>query len=141
RLQPLLGVSYTRLDNEGFRERGAQDVDLRGDALKIDRATASLGLRWSADFGGGDWIVSPSLEARALRGYGDDYARLDATFEGAAAVAFEARGASLPKQRALADVGLQVRHGDRTELFLNYGYQHGDDLRSRNLGLGLRYRW
>lgn len=141
RLQPLLGVGYTRLDNDSFRESAAQDVGLNGDALKIDRATASLGLRWRADFGAGDWSVSPSLEVRALRGYGDDYASLDAAFEGAPAVGFEARGASLPKQRTVADLGLQMRHGDRTELFVNYGYQHGDDLRSRNLGLGLRYRW
>lgn len=141
RLQPLLGVSYTRLDNEGFRESGAQGLGLSGGALKVDRFTASLGLRWSANFGIGDWIVSPSLEARTLRGYADDYARLDATFESAPAVVFQTRGASLPKQRALADVGLHLRHGERTELFLNYGYRHGDDLRSRNLGFGLRYRW
>ncbi|MFD1297217.1 autotransporter domain-containing protein [Lysobacter gummosus] len=141
RLQPLLGVAYSRLDNDGFRERGAQDVGLVGRSLKIDRTTASLGLRWIGDFTRGEWTMSPSLEVRALRSYGDEYADLDVGFEGAPGFDFGIRGAALPKQRGMANLGLQASHGERISLFLDYGYQHGDEAQSRNVGLGLRYRW
>lgn len=141
RLQPLLGLAHTRLDNDGFRESGAQDVDLVGASAKLSRTTASAGLRWSADYDLGEWALSPRLEARALRGYGDKYAQVDAEFAGAPGYGFGVRSAALPKQGGLASVGVQLGRGERLSLFLDYAYQRGDGVRTRDLSAGLRYRW
>ncbi|QWP77295.1 autotransporter domain-containing protein [Lysobacter sp. K5869] len=141
RLQPLLSIARTRLDNDGFREGGAQDVDLVGASAKLARTTASAGLRWSADYDLGDWALSPRLEARALRGYGDEYAQTNLEFAGAPGYGFGVRSAALPKQGGLASAGIQLGRGERLSLFLDCAYQRGDGVRSRDLSAGLRYRW
>lgn len=141
RLQPLLAVTYNRIDNDGFRERGAQDVELIGASAKLAHTTTSTGLRWSADYDLGGWVVSPQVEARVLRGGGDGHAQVDAAFVGAPSFGFGVRSPALAKQGGLASIGLQLARGERLNLFLDYAHQQGDGVRSRDIGAGLRYRW
>jgi len=41
----------------------------------------------------------------------------------------------------LLGVGLQARHGDNLDLFVDVDYQAGGGLQSLGAGAGLRWRW
>ncbi|HVI57823.1 MAG TPA: autotransporter domain-containing protein [Luteimonas sp.] len=141
RLTPLVGVDYAKLDQEGFREEGAQDLDLIGRSQDVERTTASAGLRWETAFDSGEWTFEPTLQARWLRALGDEHAELAVAFAGAPDIGYRVRGVSWPGDRGLLGVGLQVRRGDDLDLFVDLDYQKGGGLEAKSLGAGLRWRW
>nr|WP_281349764.1 autotransporter domain-containing protein [Pseudoxanthomonas yeongjuensis] len=140
-LTPLVSVEYAKLDQEGFREEGAQDLGLIGRSQDVERTTVSAGLRWTTAFERGDWTFEPTLQARWLHAVGDEYAEQDVAFAGAPDIGYRVRGVSWPQDRGLLGVGLQMRHGDNLDLFVDVDYQQGGGLEAKNLGAGVRWRW
>lgn len=140
-LTPLVSVEYAKLDQEGFREEGAQDLDLIGRSQDVERTTVSAGLRWATAFERGEWTFEPMLQARWLHAFGDEHAEQAVAFAGASEIGYRVRGVSWPQDRGLVGIGLQLRHGDNLDLFVDVDYQKGGRLEAKHLGAGLRWRW
>ncbi len=141
RLQPLLSVEYAKVGQQGFREHGAQDLDLIGSAQDVERTTTTAGLRWSTAFARGGWMLEPTVEVRWLHTFGDAYAEQELTFAGAPGMGYRVRGVSWPRDRGLLGVGLRAHYGDKLDLFIDVDHQQGGGLESRNIGAGIRWRW
>jgi fibronectin-binding autotransporter adhesin len=140
-LTPLVSVEYATLAQEGFREDGADDLDLIGRSQDVERTTVTAGLRWSTAFERGDWTFEPTVQARWLHAFGDEHAEQAMAFAGAPEIGYRVRGVGWPQDRGLLGVGLQLRHGDNLDLFVDVDYQKGGGLESKNLGAGMRWRW
>jgi len=140
-LTPLVSVEYAKLDQEGFREDGADDLDLIGRSQDVERTTVTAGLRWTAAFERGDWTFEPTVQARWLHAFGDEHAEQTLAFAGAPEIGYRVRGVSWPQDRGLLGVGLQMRHGDNLDLFVDVDYQKGGGLEAHNVGAGVRWRW
>ena len=137
-LTPLVSVEYARLDQERFREAGADDLNLVGGSQDVERTTVSAGLRWTTAFERGDWTIEPTVQARWLHAFGDEHAEQTLAFVGAPDAGFRMRGVGWPQDRGLLGVGLQARHGDNLDLFVDVDYQAGGGLETRGIGAGLR---
>jgi T5SS/PEP-CTERM-associated repeat protein/autotransporter-associated beta strand protein len=139
-LQPFATFQRDVFDVQGFREHGAQDIDIVSHSQGGDRITAGLGLRWSGAFQRGEWIVEPTAQARWLHTMGDRTVEFELAYAGAPDVNYLVRGATFPEDRGLLGLGLSAHKGN-VELFVDYDYQLGDAFQAHNLSTGLRYRW
>src|SRR5690606_18599085 len=111
-LQPLLGAEWSLLSTDGFRETGADDLDLVGSAQNVERTTASAGLRWSGGYDSGAWTFAPTAQLRWLHTFGDRAAAFDLAFAGAPEASYRVRGVAVPEDRGLLAVGLQASRGN-----------------------------
>ncbi len=139
-LQPLLGAEWSLLSTERFRETGADDVNLVGSAQNVERTVASAGLRWSGEYGAGEWTFAPVVQARWLHTFGDLEAEFALAFAGAPDATWRVRGVTVPEDRGLLGVGFQASR-DNLDLFLDLDYQAGDGFEAASFGTGLRWRW
>lgn len=140
-LTPLVSVEHAKLDQERFREEGAGDLDLIGGSQDVERTTVSVGLRWSVAFESGAWTLEPAAQVRWLHALGDGHAEQTLAFAGAPGIGYRVRGVSWAQDRGLIGVGLQARHGENFDLFVDVDYQSGGGLESKGVGAGLRWRW
>ena len=139
-LQPLLAVEYSKLSTEGFREHGADEVNLVGRSQDVERTVASAGLRWNGEFGGGKWIWSPTAQARWLHTFGDRAAAFDMAFAGAPDAGFRVRGVAVPEDRGLVGIGVRASRG-ALDVFADVDYQAGDGFKAASFGAGVRWHW
>jgi outer membrane autotransporter protein len=139
-LQPLLSVEFNKLSTEGFREDGADEVNLIGRSQDVERTVAGAGVRWTGEFSAGTWTFAPTAQARWLHTFGDLDAEFDVAFAGAPDTSFRVRGVTVPEDRGLVGIGLQASR-DTLDVFADVDYQAGDGFKSASFGAGLRWRW
>jgi T5SS/PEP-CTERM-associated repeat protein/autotransporter-associated beta strand protein len=139
-LQPLLSVEFNKLSTEGFREDGADEVNLIGRSQDVERTVAGAGVRWTGEFSAGTWTFAPTAQARWLHTFGDLDAEFAVAFAGAPDTSFRVRGVTVPEDRGLVGIGLQASR-DTLDVFADVDYQAGDGFKSASFGAGLRWRW
>ena len=139
-LQPLLSVEFGKLSTEGFREHGADDVDLVGRSQDVARTVVGAGLRWTGEYDAGAWTLAPTAQARWLHAFGDRAAEFDLAFAGAPEIGYRVRGVETPEDRGLVGIGLRASR-DAVDVFADFDYQAGGGFRAASFGMGVRWRW
>lgn len=123
-LRPLLGVQYTHLTQDQFRETGADSLNLAVAKNQTDSVRLSAGARLSSEFGTGKSVVwVPRFSARWMAELGESDQLVTAGFADSAAGTFVTQGADFGDQFLLAGAGLAVDVGMATRLFVNYDLQ------------------
>lgn len=141
RWRPFVSLQYDKAEQDAFAETGAGDVGLIGRGDSIARTTAGIGLAWSTTINSGAWSVEPMIDVRRLHASGDLSARFDAAFTGSPGSHHAVRGIEVPADRTQLGLGLVAHRGQGLGLFVEYDYQHGDELEHHELGAGVRVRW
>ncbi|QWF18835.1 autotransporter outer membrane beta-barrel domain-containing protein [Lysobacter capsici] len=140
-LTPLISIERARVKTDGFREVGADDLNLVVSSHHTRRTTVSAGLAWTGSFARGGWTFEPNAQLRWLHGIGDLHAQTEVALAGAPDFPSRARGVSWPKNRGMAGLGITARQNEKLDVSLEYGYQHSDRLESNNWNASLQYRW
>ena len=140
-LQPLLSAEHVRLNSDGFREHGAQDLDLVARAQRLDRTTVGAGLRWSGQYGEGAWRFAPAAELRWLHDSGDTTAFGEMALAGTPDAWSRIDGLSASPDRGQARLGFKASREGGLELAIGYDYQHAGRVEAHSADLSIGYRW
>jgi subtilase-type serine protease len=134
--EPFLGIEWTHLDQEGFREHGG-DQKLRSKGWNGSNATGSLGAR-------GEWLVARKILQAELswkHTFGNVDSRTDFSFNGGKSA--EIFGVRSNRNALAANFGITIPLGQtgKTTLKLSYDGLIGDNSQTHGGFATLNYHW
>ena len=136
---PRLDVGYLSLSEDGFRESGADFLDLNVDDRDADYWSSALGLRAAARYDLDAWALLPRLDISWRHLFSDDARGVEASFRDYPGQGFTVYGLE-PAQDALQmQAGVRAVITDRANAFLQYGLLLGDDVTSQDVSLGFNW--
>jgi outer membrane autotransporter protein len=142
-VQPFLGTRFIRLDEDGFTEEGADDLN-----LKVDDRTAYSwklypGVKVSRVVKTGEHsLFVPELSVRLVRELRDRNDSINASFVGApAAGSFSVEGVDIARNSIELGAGFKVLEGENFQVGLDFGTEINSARRSYLANVGMKYRW
>lgn len=135
-LEPYLNLSWSRLEVDGWREKGGFAA-LRGRSETYDGVTSLLGLRTYAS-------LSDRVDLRLNLGWQHAFGDIDS--EGIhqfrdGSDQFRVQGVSASRNSALAGLGLEVNLTDGLDLTVGYDGLFGNDSQSHSGTASLMWSW
>ncbi len=91
-IDPFAGLEFFHLDEDGYTETGADDVNLTVAGRSIDALLAELGVRLAADIRSGNVTWTPQVSAAWVHDFNIDGRRIVAGFTGAPGTSFAIEG-------------------------------------------------
>jgi uncharacterized protein YhjY with autotransporter beta-barrel domain len=141
RVEPLLGVYYSKLEAIRFSERGGGDANLVVSSDSFDATTAGIGVRFSGLPGQTERKWRPTADIRYLHDLQDDRPFARNAFAGATVPDFGVNGFAAERNRWNVGLGLSYRLSPVSSGFIEYRGDIGSDDRAHSLNLGLRLGW
>jgi outer membrane autotransporter protein len=123
---PYVSVSDLHLLQNGFTEQGSA-MGLTAPSQSHDATFGTAGVRYGYGF---DWSLGHSWLAGYLawrRAFSGADLGMDATFNGVPNSTFEAEGQNLPRNLAIAGVGLNTEVNARWSWYVDADYQAGSE--------------
>jgi uncharacterized protein YhjY with autotransporter beta-barrel domain len=117
---PFASLRYIYLNEESFRERGADSLNLRVDHRNTDSLTSELGLRLARIFEVKYGSLIPEVSAAWSYDFDIDDRVITATFEGSPGAAFSIDGQPVERNGAVLGVGLTFIHKSGFSTSLRY---------------------
>ena len=140
-LQPFAALQYMYLDEEGYRESGAEGVNL----LVDDRYTSSLisdvGLRFYLPFERKLDACIPEVTVAWRHDFDVDDRHITAAFDGAPGVSFTTEGDSLSQDGLFVGCGVTLLNKKGVSVNVRYSGEIRSDYKSHMLYGGLRYEF
>lgn len=140
-IEPLAGLRYTYLSQDGFTEVGAGSIGLATRSQSAQSLLGSLGLRFAKSFDIDAGRLAVEARGRWQHEFGDGDMVLDASFTGAPAASFAVQGARIARDSAVLGAGLSLRLDRRFTLFADYDLRLNRDLTAHAATAGLRVTW
>ena len=140
-LQPLVGLQYLYLSQQGFDESGGPAA-LNVDGSQATSLRSSLGGRLVVDRLTGPWgsVWTPYWHARWVAELLDDHRLITASFNGAPpGGAFTAQGTKLGQNYGVFGKGLAVQLSDQWSLYGNFDVMSGGRIYTETGSLGAVY--
>ncbi|KFC74548.1 Outer membrane autotransporter barrel precursor [Bosea sp. LC85] len=141
KVEPLAGLRYTFLRQDGVSETGAGSIGLRTPSQSAQSLLGSLGLRLATSFDIGTSRLALEARGRWQHEFLDDVMVLNASFIGAPAASFPVRGARVARDSAVIGAGLSLQIGRRLTLFADYDASLNGDVTAHAATAGLRVTW
>ncbi|WP_031373028.1 autotransporter domain-containing protein [Lysobacter antibioticus] len=141
RIEPLLGVYYSKLEAIRFSERGGGDANLVVSSDSFDTTTAGIGVRFSGLPGQGARKWRPTADIRYLHDLQDDRPFARNAFAGASVPDFAVNGFAAERNRWNVGLGLSYQLSPVSSGFIEYRGDIGSDDRAHSLNMGLRLGW
>ena len=138
-LEPVAGLDYQHLREDGFSESGASFLNLDIAGRVTDSALSNLGLSASRLIRFDSWKVLSRLGLSWRRRLGNDRPSLDAAFVGYGSAPFSVSGAEFASDLVLAEAGLSVSMRPGLDFFADYSLAFADDYQALTLTAGLVY--
>lgn len=133
RLTPFLDVQYSRVDRNGFVERGAGGFGLRSNAQSIDRWQTGLGLRanrhWALSHGRSVEISAHAQWQRTIASHGDMF---NASFAGLEQWQ-PLLGVGLSRYSSVFGIGMDASLWRHAALNVRYDYERGQRTAAQSL--------
>jgi autotransporter-associated beta strand protein len=142
-LQPLIGLQYLYLCQQGFNESGGSAA-LDVDRSRANSLRANIGARLAIDslIGPSGAVWTPFAHARFVSDLLDNDRYVNATFNGAPiGGAFISQGTRIGQNYGIIGDGLQVRLSDTWSLFGGADYMVGDRISVVTGSAGATYLW
>lgn len=138
-LEPFVGASYTRLSNDGFRERGGPAA-LTSFARTANLGDVTLGMKGEVSLEIG--LAAP-LSLRGMLGYRNAFGDVTPTslFAFGSGPRFKSAGIPLDRHALVAETGLDLRLSQNLTLAVSYSGQYGERNREHAGKGSLTYRW
>lgn len=140
-VEPLAGLRYTYLRQDGFAETGADGIGLTAGSQTAQSLLGSVGLKLAKTFDLGGSQVALEARAQWQHEFLDTGMVIDAAFAGAPAATFAVRGAEMARDSAVLGLGVSARAGDKLTLFAGYDVRLNADATSHAVTAGLRASW
>ena len=139
-VEPTVGLSYTHLSQDGFRETGSTSGLQVGD-MTMDSFRSALGARLVARFGREDGVqYLPAFRLVWAHEFADKNAEFNARFIGGGGD-FKVRGLELGADTVVVGAGLTVGFNKSVQGFVNYNANLNSRLSSSTFSGGLSYSW
>ena len=138
-LEPVAGLDYQHLREDGFSENGAGLFSYDIASRDTDSALFSLGLNATRRIQTGGWDLLPRLGISWQHQFGDDRPSLDASFMGYGSAPFTVSGAEFPSDLALVEAGLSLAMRPGLDFFADYSLAVADGYHTQTLTAGLKY--
>lgn len=139
-LTPMLSAQYTHLDEEKYRERGADNAGLIIDSDTNEAFVVGAALEAAYTFTSASqvsWV--PSITLGVYKDLIGDEVEQQSSFIGLPSASFSTRGADVATTSYLAGIGLEVFGQNNLSVTLSYDYLSKDDYRGRSASATLRY--
>jgi len=140
-IEPLAGLDYQRLEEDGFSEHGAGYLDIDVAGRDTDSLVSSLGIRATRLIRTGGWELLPRVGLAWRHQLGDDRPELAASFSGYGSAPFTVQGARFPGEAAVMELGLSATLSQSCEFFADYRLGYADDYHAQTLSAGLMLRF
>ncbi|MBS0205489.1 MAG: autotransporter domain-containing protein [Planctomycetes bacterium] len=105
RIQPFAGLQYIYLDQRGFTESGAGNLNMTTNSQIVNSTRGNLGLRLSHDLYWGGIRVVPTVGARYQREWGNGTQLLSSSFQGAPTLIYSTTGGKTGRDFGLFSLG------------------------------------
>ena len=132
-LGPYAQVQYIHLDEEGFRESGAESINLQIEGRRTQSLASELGIRVA----GACRLKSGSLIPEANLGWNYDFAIDDrvirASLEGAPGTAFSIQGQDMERNGLILGAGISFVHESGFITSLKYGGEFREDYQANSI--------
>ncbi len=140
-IEPLLGVQYTRLNQDGYTETGAGSENMTVDDLVADSLSTTLGLRLSSQINLSWGYLIPAISGRWKHEFFDDDVATSAMLQGAPGLDFTVHAASSEQNSALLGLGLTalIRERCSLKLHLESEIQNETSTLAISVGVGLSF--
>lgn len=142
-LQPVVSVTFDHLDQDSFKERGLDSLNLEIDSSKIDTVQTSAGVRVALFGRDGDGrYMLPQFRLAYEREWLDPSRAISGNLPSAGENGeFKINGLSLPRDRVLLGLSSEVGVSDHINLFADYDLRVAKDLLEHSLSFGFRAIW
>ena len=140
-LEPLAGLNYQHLNEEGFTEKGAGLLNLDIATRETDSLHSNLGLKLSRLCRFNNWEILPSLQISWQHRFSDERPSLDANFTDYASNPFTVHGADFNDNTAIANLGLTASLTQSFLFFADYRLAMADNYQDQALSAGLMVRF
>lgn len=140
-VEPLAGLRYTWLRQDGFAEVGAGSIGLQAEAQSAQSLLGSLGLRLTKRFDLASGRLGLEARGRWQHEFLDDALMLDAAFVGAPAASFVVAGARVARDSAVLGAGVSFQLDRRLTMFADYDVRLNSDVTAHAATAGLRLTW
>ena len=139
-LQPLVGLKYTTLMQDGFRETDAT-AGLAVNSVDMDSFRSTLGVRLAASFGKENGVqFMPQISARWEHEFMDLGADVNSQFLGGSP-SMITRGVRLEAESGVLDAGFMVAFSKSVHAFAGYAATLNSHLTSQTVSGGVSYCW
>jgi len=139
---PVVSCHAFRHHRNGFRESGAESLNLISEGEDTDSLQTSLGVKISKTFNASERLtLTPEFSARWIYEFGDPEALLNARFAGAQAGSFTVYSDNARRSSAAATLGVTGDMGKSLGFFLHYDVELRERQASHAASGGLRYSW
>ncbi len=138
-LEPVVGVGYTSVTQESYREVGAHSLDLKVDSETSDGIYSKLGLRFAKEFRceqNPDMVFVPKANAFWIHDFADN-ASFNSKFVNGGS--FTTDSMNPVEDSYNFGAGLDVFLSKGTELFVDYGWQGSSSLNASTLQAGAQW--
>lgn len=140
-LEPFAGLSYTRIDTDGFSETGAS-AGLTGESSSMGVGNSALGLRLATDVAlSNGMALQPHASAAWQYAFGDVTPEMQMAFLSAPAASFTVAGVPLARNTALVDLGADLQLSERVRFGLSYLGQFADGVTVNAVQANLRWQF
>jgi outer membrane autotransporter protein len=119
-VEPFGSIRFTRLDEDGFTETGADDLSLTVDGRKTDALVSELGMRLARAWHVQGGIIVPEVSAAWLYDFDVDDRVTRASFAGAPDTSFSLPGRDVERHGLALGAGLGFLHKDGLSTSLKY---------------------
>lgn len=140
-IEPLAGLRYTYLRQDGFAETGAGSIGLTSGWQSESSLLGSLGARLTRQFDLGANRIAIEARGRWQHEFLDDAVALDTAFIGAVSASFAVQGARVARDSAILGIGLSTRAGRNVTLIADYDVRLNADDTAHAVTAGLRAAW
>jgi outer membrane autotransporter protein len=144
-VQPFASLAYSRLDRPGFRESGADSLNLEVDGETMESLVSTLGVRAIWDREWGKTRVRPELRVGWAHQFLDGFGELTAHLAGAPGRSgyrdFTVRGPQTGRDAMVVGAGLTAEIGKSSRLFLSYDALVNGDRTDQAVVGGIRVTW
>lgn len=138
-VQPAVSIQHVYLDQDDYRETGANAAFVNAQQTHSLRSRVGLGLRSESSLNWCDrWTIQPTGRVDWMHEYLDTDAVVTGTVGGAA---FSSTASDLADDWAVINVGMLGNHGEQWTVFANYDLQINQDQSVHVAGGGIAYAW
>jgi outer membrane autotransporter protein len=136
---PFASLQYVYLDEESFREKGADGLSLRVNDRQTDSLVSELGVRLARVFGTKCGSLIPEVSAAWLRDFDIDDRVITSSFAGSPGASFSIKGQDVEKNGATLGAGITFVHKSGLSTSLRYKGEFREKYKSNGVMGELRF--
>ncbi|HHT9134325.1 MAG TPA: autotransporter outer membrane beta-barrel domain-containing protein [Candidatus Avalokitesvara rifleensis] len=139
-IAPIIGLQYTMLYTEDFREKNAGDASLRVDSATYNQLYPRVGVSASAEFDKAGFNWKPEVSASFAYDLLNEELATDATFTGGG-TSFSTDGLRPDRYKTRLSAGLTLAKGDNISFGVEYNFLFNKSYESHNGIAQFRYEF